>query len=261
MEYFPTKSYRHAVLLMRSLLTSERERLRSVAKASARDAAITEGNFASELPAIIRFAKAYENAFMRYLSATLSQHASGISCKAGCGNCCHHFPMSVEPFELALFYSEIRKSRALLPILEKCHARSKGYRELFREAESEGSPDPDDSALVRYFEKGIACPFILSSGSCGVYAFRPVTCRMYFSETPGKFCVPEHLLSERNRSFIVYLPDELEELIADISAHYADLSIPESLYEGILAMNVLEPDFVLAESREKCLQDTKTDDG
>lgn len=247
MEYFPTKSYRRAVLLMRSLLAAERERLVSVAKASARDVAITEGNFAAELPAIIRFAKAYEEAFMRYLAATLPQHTSGISCKAGCGNCCHHFPMSVEPFELVLFYSEIRKSRSLLTVLENCHARSKAYRELFRMAESEGSPDPDDSALVRYFGKGFACPFILSSGRCGVYAFRPVTCRMYFSETPGKFCVPEHLLSDKNRSFIVYLPDELEELIADISAHYADLALPESLYEGILAMNVLEPDFVLAE--------------
>lgn len=257
MEYFPTKSYRHAVLLMRSLLVSERERLCSVAKASARDVAITEENFASELPAIIRFAKAYEEAFMRYLSATLPQHASGISCKAGCGNCCHHFPMSVEPFELALFYSEIRKSRVLLPVLEKCHARSKVYRELFRMAESEGSSDPDDSALVRYFERGIPCPFILSSGSCGVYAFRPVTCRMYFSETAGKFCVPEHLLTDRNRSFIVYLPDELEELIADISAHYAALSLPESLYEGILAMNVLEPDFVRAEGQAKNLMERK----
>ncbi len=243
MEYFPTRPYRNAVLLMRSLLARERERLDAMARNAARDVAIAETNFAAELPAIIRFAKSYEEAFMRYLSAVLPQHASGISCKAGCGNCCHHFPMSVEPFELALFYQEIRKSRDLFSILEKCHARSKVYRELFRNAESAGNPDPDDDALVRYFGEGIPCPFMLSSGSCGVYAFRPVTCRMYFSETPGKFCVPKHLLTDRNRSFIVYLPDEVEELIADISAHYAALALPESLYEGILAMNALEPDF------------------
>ncbi len=243
MEYFPTKPYRRAVLLMRSLLARERERLDAIAKNASRDVAITEANFASEIPAIIRFAKSYEEAFMRYLSAVLPQHASGISCKAGCGNCCHHFPMSVEPFELALFYLEIRKSGDLFSILEKCHVRSRVYRELFRKAESSGCPDPDDDALIRYFGEGLPCPFVLSSGSCGVYAFRPVTCRMYFSETPGEFCVPKHLLTDSNRSFIVYLPDELEELIADVSAHYAELALPESLYEGILAMNALEPDF------------------
>ncbi len=247
MEYFPTTTYQRAVLLMRSLLSRERDRLDSLAEASGRDTAITEANFARELPEIVRFAKAYQEAFMRYLSAVLPQHPSGISCRAGCGNCCHHFPMSVEPFELALFYAEIRNSRNLLSILEKCQFRSKSYRKIFRLAEIEGISDPDDFALVRYFGAGLSCPFILSSGSCGVYAFRPVTCRMYFSETPGKFCVPEHLLTDKNRSFIVYLPDELEELIADISAHYAELALPESLYEGILAMNVFEPDFVRAE--------------
>ncbi len=238
---------------MRSLLARERERLDAIAKNAARDVAITESNFAAELPNLVRFAKAYEDAFMRYLAAVLPQHASGICCKAGCGNCCHHFPMSVEPFELALFYLEIRKSPDLFSILEKCHVRSKVFRELFRKAEAEGNPDPDDYALVRYFGEGLSCPFILPSGSCGVYAFRPVTCRMYFSETPGKFCVPKHLLSDQNRSFIVYLPDELEELIADVSAHYAQLALPESLYEGILAMNALEPDFaqMKAESPER----------
>lgn len=234
-------------MFIRSLLLRERERLDALAEKNGRANAISDANFSEELPGIMRFAAAYQEAFMRYLSAVLPQHTAKIRCKAGCGNCCHHFPMSVEPFELARLYSEVRKSRDLLPLLEKCLVRSREYRSLLCKGEAAGAPDPEDFALVRYFGKGLSCPFILASGDCGVYAFRPVTCRMYFSETPGNFCVPEHLLSERNRSFIVYLPDDIEELVADVSAHYAELSIPESLYEGILAMNAHEPDFVRAE--------------
>jgi hypothetical protein len=45
----------------------------------------------------------------------------------------------------------------------------------------------------------------------------------------------------------VYLPDEIEEQIADVSAHYADLSLPEGLYEGVLALNAFESSFANAE--------------
>lgn len=246
-EYFPTKSYRRAVLLIRSVLLREKERLEALAHENARSEGISPENLFSEIPRIVRFSRSYEEAFDRYLEAVLPQHRSGVRCGAGCGNCCHHFPMSVEPFELVRFYFEIRRSPELLSVLEKCHFRSRTYRDLFSAARAEGADDPDDVALIRYFGHGFSCPFILPSKSCGVYAFRPVTCRMYFSETPGKYCVPEYLQTDLNRSFIVYLPDEVEELIADISAHYASLSLPESLYEGVVAMNAFESDFARAE--------------
>lgn len=243
MEYFPTQSYRRAVLRIRALLLKEKERLDSVAEKLGRKSAIAEDNLSEEIPRVLDFTAEYQAAYMRYLSAVLPQHKEGIRCHAGCANCCHHFPMSVEPFELIGFYAEIRKRPDLFPIVEDCLSRSRAYHALLSAAEKARAEDPEDVALVRYFGKGFACPFVSADGNCTAYARRPVTCRMYFSETPGEFCVPEHLQTEKNRSFIVYLPDDVEEQIADLSVHFEALSLPESLYEGVLALNMLEPLF------------------
>lgn len=247
MDYFPTRAYKNSVMRMRSLLLKEKERLDALACARGGGAALDRGNLAEELPRIIEFSKSYQRAFSRYLDAVLPQHPVKVRCGPGCGNCCRHFPMSVEPFELIEFYACVRESPEFVSHLEECLFRANSYRRILETCA--GAPDPDDEALVRYFGKRIPCPFLLKSGSCGVYPVRPVTCRMYFSETPGEFCVPEHLQTDRNRSFIVYLPDDLEELIAEISAHYRELDLQESLYEGVVAMNAYEPEFSRAATK------------
>ena len=63
---------------------------------------------------------------------------------------------------------------------------------------------------------------------------------MYFSETPKEFCIAEFLQTKNNRSFIVYLPDAIEEAIADVSRYYEKLNLSEALYEGILELNSLD---------------------
>lgn len=245
--YFPTLAYNRAVALMRALLVSEKDRLDNLASRKGRTCALDEDDFSLEIPNILNFCENYQNYFMKYLAAVLPQHKNGVQCKAGCGNCCHHYPMSLEPFELVRLYSHIRLSPDLISFCEACFFRAKRYHSLLSSAEKAGEEDPEDKALVSYFGMNLNCPFILKSGSCGVYEYRPVTCRMYFSETPSEYCVPEHLLTDKNRSFIVYLPDDIEALIADVSAHYKQLSLPESLYEGILAMNSREPAFAGAD--------------
>ena len=54
------------------------------------------------------------------------------------------------------------------------------------------------------------------------------------------YCVPEHLQTPKNRSFIVYLPDDIEERIAEVSDYYAGLDLPESMYSAMLELNALE---------------------
>ena len=63
---------------------------------------------------------------------------------------------------------------------------------------------------------------------------------MYFSETNPEYCTARYLLTEKNRSFIVYLPDVIEETIADVSSYYENLELSESLYAGMLELNALE---------------------
>ena len=69
---------------------------------------------------------------------------------------------------------------------------------------------------------------------------RTVSCRMYFSETDPKYCTPDMLQTEKNDSYIVYMPDVVEDAVYGISEHYAELDLPESFFGGLLALNGYE---------------------
>ncbi len=247
LSYFPTKGLKKAELRLRHLLTQEKIRLDTLA-GNRNGMAVDAENLAGELPQILSFSLNYHKAFSEYLKHVLPQHEGKIYCNAECKNCCHHYPMTLAPFELILFYDYLRRSPILLETLEECLSRVRRYHRLLNESEEE---DAEEDALLRYFAQGLACPFAAGGGGCSFYGVRPVSCRMYFSLTPPEFCVPEYLQTEKNKSFIVYLPDDIEELIEEISAHYHSLELPESFYEGLLTMNGLESCFPHRESENE----------
>ncbi len=242
-EYFPTKSIKRAEMRLSAILYKEQARLDKIALDLNTDKAINQGNLLVELPFIIDFTASYHQAFMDYLKAALPQHQVKIKCGPNCGNCCHHYPMSIAPFELISLYSKIRESDLLFTYMNDCFFRVEQFQALLGQYEHQKEneyQDVEEMALHSFFEASHACPFIKKDASCEVYPFRPVTCRMYFSETEPKYCVPEFLQTSFNRSFIVYLPDAIEEAIEEISKHYEGLNLSESLYEGLMQMNALE---------------------
>lgn len=244
-EYFPTKSIKHAEARLNALLREEQARLDKVAAFFKREKAIDQDNLLSELPIISKFVSSYHQIFTDYLKAALPQHKVEVKCGPHCGNCCHHYPMSISPFEIIALYAEVRESDALFIHMNKCFSRVERFQSLLDRSgqdhldEGEGD-DPEEKALHDFFNEWLPCPFIQEDQSCIFYQFRPVTCRMYFSETEPKYCVPLHLQTTLNRSFIVYLPDDIEESIALLSKHYENLNLSEGLYEGMLQMNALE---------------------
>ena len=241
-EYFPTRAYTNAVSRLGQLLSKERDRLDSVAQSLGRKSAIGPDNLAVQIPMIVDFAKEYHRAYSLYLEAVLPQHKNGIKCGPSCGNCCHHYPMSVEPFELVHLYSNLRRRDDFMSVMEDCQMRAKLFEGLLdkRLAESDSEDDAEDRALHDYFSQWKSCPFSSPQGDCRIYPLRPVSCRMYFSETLPKYCVPEYLQTEKNESFVVYMPDHIEEALSGISEHYAGLELPESYFGGLLSMNLYE---------------------
>lgn len=251
-EYLPTKAYRIAEMRLSALLLKERDRLDNLAATLGRESAIGPDNLAAQIPHILKFTQEYHDAFAGYLKAILPQHPRPIQCRAACGNCCHHYPMSVEPFELLTLYSELRKREDLLSIMESCQVRSTLFEKLYEKnkaAHSQGDTElvcddlddkAEDEALHDYFAAWTPCPFSDYKGDCSIYPLRPVSCRMYFSETDPKYCTPEHLRTPRNDSYIVYLPDHIEDAVYGISEHYALLELPESYFGGLLAVNAFE---------------------
>ena len=256
-EYFPTKAFRIAEMRLSSLLGRERDRLDALAADLGREYAIGPDNLVEQLPLIRNFTREYHRLFSEYLEAVLPQQPRPIQCRPACGNCCHHYPMSVEPFELLTLYGDLRGRNDLLDIMEACQVRSSLFSRMFEsrrteaekgeiaDGEGQGSQmDLDDyaedKALHDYFSAWNPCPFSDKKGDCTVYPLRPVSCRMYFSETDPKFCTPEHLQTPENDSYIVYLPDSIEDAVYGISEHYALLDLPESYFGGLLAVNRFE---------------------
>ena len=139
-------------------------------------------------------------------------------------------------------YSELRKSDDLLSIMEACQLRASRFNKIYetRLSTAKSDEDAEDLALHDYFADWKPCPFSDKAGDCGIYRFRPVSCRMYFSETDPRYCTPEFLQTEKNDSYIVYLPDPIEETIYAVSEHYAGLDLPESFFGGLLAANAYE---------------------
>ena len=238
-----------------SLLGRERDRLDGIAANLGRESAIGTDNLVSQLPLIRKFTGEYHRLFSEYLQAVLPQQPHPVQCRPACGNCCHHYPMSVEPFELLSLYGDLRGRNDLLDIMEACQVRSSLFSRMFekRRVEAEGRTETDgpdcrmdvddeaeDKALHDYFNAWKPCPFSNAVGDCTVYPLRPVSCRMYFSETSPKFCTPEHLQTPENDSYIVYLPDSIEDAVYGISEHYALLELPESYFGGLLAVNSYE---------------------
>jgi Fe-S-cluster containining protein len=256
-EYFPTKAFRIAEMRLSSLLGRERDRLDALAADLGRECAVGPDNLVEQLPLIREFTREYHRLFSEYLDAVLPQQPRPIQCRPACGNCCHHYPMSVEPFELLTLYGDLRGRNDLLDIMEACQVRSSLFSRMFEsrrteaekgeiaDGEGQGSQmDLDDyaedKALHDYFAAWKPCPFSDKAGDCTVYPLRPVSCRMYFSETDPKFCTPEHLQTPENDSYIVYLPDSIEDAVYGISEHYALLDLPESYFGGLLAVNRYE---------------------
>ena len=241
-EYFPTKAYVNAEKKLGLLLSKERDRLDSVALGLGRKYAIGPDNLVEQIPSIVGFVEEYHKAYSLYLDAVLPQHKRGIQCGPSCGNCCHHYPMSVEPFELIYLYKLLRTRDDFMSVMEACQIRATLFESLLgKRLLSAGSEDEaEDAALHDYFSRCRPCPFSSSKGDCGIYPLRPVSCRMYFSETSSKFCVPEYLQTEQNESFVVYMPDHIDEALYRISEHYEGLSLPESFFGGLLSMNLYE---------------------
>ena len=225
-----------------SLLGTERDRLDAVAARLGREYAIGPDNLREELPAIVRFSEAYHSAYDQYLKAVLPQQEKPVQCRPACGNCCHHYPMSVEPYELISLYMDLRKRDDLISVMESCRLRSDVFNSLFENqlAQCGSEDEAEDKALHEYFARWTACPFSDHKGDCGVYAGRPVSCRMYFSQTDPCYCRPETLQTPLNESYIVYLPDNIEEALVGISEHYAGLELPESFFGGLLSLNAFE---------------------
>lgn len=169
-----------------------------------------------------------------YVSAVLATGNTKVTCSRGCGHCCSHYVTSVEPFELAFLHGRIRKSAAYASKLVAFHRRAALFNRLLAE---EKEDEAEDRSLFRYYLRDVPCPFLSSSGECGVYESRPMSCRMFFSQSHPSLCRGKAAASPGNRNFILELPADIEASLARAGMLLSALQLPESLFEGLLKAN------------------------
>jgi Fe-S-cluster containining protein len=174
-------------------------------------------------------------AYDAVVTSVLITEGRSVTCSKGCSACCRHFVSSVEPFEILALDAHLKSRGDYAGLLHASHCRELVYDEIVKR-EGEGE-EASDRALYRYFLRGIPCPFLEADGSCGVYAWRPMACRMFFAESPPRFCAGKSLASPWNKNFQVELPHEAEEALARCSRMLEHLKLPEDLFPGLVAAN------------------------
>lgn len=167
-----------------------------------------------------------------------------VTCSKACSACCRHFVSSVEPFELIALDHHLKQRDDYADLVVANYNRTVVYEKILKTEKDSEKPgaveeEADDRALYRYFLKGRPCPFLEKDGACGVYAWRPMACRMFFAESSPRFCAGKALASPWNRNFQVELPEVAEEALARCSRLLEGLELPEDLFPGMVAVNVL----------------------
>jgi len=104
-----------------------------------------------------------------------------LPCSKGCSRCCVGvFPVTILDRQaiqrgLRTLSSEVRQG-IVQRAIEQTRQMELDVSELACDWFIDGWPDRDTDAIIeRYGE--MPCPALQSDGSCGIYAFRPLTCR------------------------------------------------------------------------------------
>ena len=132
---------------------------------------------ASEHSTLLSLARKTDEWFARAKAALLGQ----IPCRPGCSHCC------IGPFPITLLDVELlQEGLAQLPpnererieqrAEEQVAAMEAAYPRLANSRFLDQWPDADIDQLVSQFHQ-VPCPALGEDGLCGLYHFRPLTCR------------------------------------------------------------------------------------
>jgi len=126
-------------------------------------------------------------------------HSSGapVTCRSGCSACCRqHVPVThSEARHIAALVGSLPPDRRRIVESRFSEAvetlRQTGFFDILTGVADPG-PDFVRSLAFRYFDLGIACPF-LENESCSIYEERPLRCREYLVTSPASLCAaPEN---------------------------------------------------------------------
>lgn len=106
--------------------------------------------------------------------------AAEVKCRQGCSDCCHAlFDLTlVEAMYLNSRFSELDETRRNEILIEADKADRKAY--VFKKKASREAEEVEHSEiLLRTAKERLRCPLLDQTDTCALYAYRPITCRIY----------------------------------------------------------------------------------
>ncbi len=132
-----------------------------------------------------KFYKLVDEACKLHLSLIKERKNLQVYCHQGCYWCCYQMPEGIHTIEFIYLYHGIRKIKGGNMYMARLLDRCEHFLSTIKYSQG-------NSMLNNYFQKKRPCPFLnKSSGSCEVYSYRPLICRIHYSFSPPRFCHPE----------------------------------------------------------------------
>lgn len=110
------------------------------------------------------------------------QHADCVTCATGCSDCCHavfDLPL-IEALYLNHHFHGVLPKETKDQILAKAdQADRAAYKLKFQAHKRQRSGEETNVILEDMARKRVRCPLLNAQDRCDLYAFRPITCRLY----------------------------------------------------------------------------------
>ena len=138
------------------------------------------------IPELEHVFKKYE-AFVKQLDGVFEsvrqQYPDCVQCKLECSDCCHAlFDLSlVEALYINAQFLDKVAGKRKLEILEDANKSDRKIYQLKRKAFKAvaAGEKSEDQVLLEMAAERIRCPLLSKESRCDLYAYRPVTCRLY----------------------------------------------------------------------------------
>lgn len=103
-----------------------------------------------------------------------------VKCRQGCSDCCHAlFDLTlIEAMYLNSRFAELDETLRNELLIEADKADRKAY--VFKKKAARAAEETDQSEiLLRTAQERLRCPLLGQDDTCALYAYRPITCRIY----------------------------------------------------------------------------------
>lgn len=111
-----------------------------------------------------------------------SEYNDCVKCKVGCADCCHAlFDLTlIEALYIKFKFDAVYQGEEKESLLERANKADRAIHKLKRKAYKEYKAGRSENEILEEMsEKRERCPLLNNEQQCDLYAYRPITCRLY----------------------------------------------------------------------------------